>query len=68
MQEVIVVLQPVGQHVVRDHAPAPFPHLQHAKPCWWPPERRASPKAHVYSPWEPKIAGGTSPAGAENAP
>lgn len=38
MQEVIVVLQPVRQHVVRNHAPAPFPHLQHTKLCWWPPE------------------------------
>lgn len=31
MQEVIVVLQPVRQHIVRNHAPAPFPHLQHTK-------------------------------------
>lgn len=35
VQEVIVVLQPVGQHVVGDHAPAPFPHLQHSDLRWY---------------------------------
>lgn len=31
VQEVIIVLEPVGQHVVRDHTPAPFPYLQHTR-------------------------------------
>lgn len=42
VQEVIVVLQPVRQHVVGDHAPAPFPHLQHSDLCWYHHSQRVT--------------------------
>jgi len=50
VQEVIVVLQPVGQDVVGDHAPAPFPHLQWPSCAGGPQSAEPAPRLAFTHP------------------